>query len=215
MGSHERATQLPFFSIISQRLIENCYRRAWYSKLGAATVLKYLIETMPLSWLETNDVVIFGAFMFIIRDLFDQVSFGAVDFAKECIEKLVIKLVTESKLNPKIEMDIVKELISASGVVRKFCQKMIRIVAHEQKCTVQDIIKRYKKVFTEQKDKIEKDKDILPITPPHGKLFHRSVPLQIGILDGVIFCLDLKPQPLFVFEWEKSNQTHIFLQEIF
>ena len=214
MGSHERATQLPFFSIISQRLIENCYRRPWYSKLGAATVLNFMIDTMPLSWLETNDCVIFGAFMFVIRDLFDQVSFGAVDFAKECIRKLLKKLINESRLNPKIEKDLVKELISASTVVRRFCQEMIRFVSAEQNVSVQDFIKRYKKTFTELKEKSEKDKDILPITPPHGKMFHQSIPLQIGILDGVIFCLDLKP-PLFVYDWENSKDIHIFLLDVF
>ena len=132
VGSREKAAQLPFISIVTKRVTDNCYQRAWYAKSGACVILNYVIETFPLKWLHHLDYSIFSSLMFTIRDLCDEVSFGAVD-----------------EWATFIEMGI-------SNGQHVIC-------------------------------------------PKQGKMYHNSIPAQIGILDGTRYCLDLKPNPLLVF----------------
>ena len=62
-------------------------------------------------------------------------------------------------------------------------------------CTVVQLIEQ------QQREKA----DILPICSKNGKMYLKSIPAQIGILDGTRYCLDLKPNPLIVFDWKDNK----------
>ena len=44
VGSVEKAAQLPFITIFTRRITENCFQRAWYSKSGACQILTHIID---------------------------------------------------------------------------------------------------------------------------------------------------------------------------
>ena len=212
MGSLERCIMLPFFTVLSTRIMENCYRRAWYSKLGAVKVFNYLIDVMPISWAEDHAFKIFAALMFVVRDLCDEVSFGAVSFASDCIKKFINLLITKSskRLNKKILTELVREIVSASKLVRELSHTLLDEIAKQYEVTVVSLIKEQQ----------EEKRDILAICPfISGKMLHRSIPVQIGMLEGTRYCLDLKPAPLMEFEWKKdskeSRDTQVFLQDVY
>ena len=192
VGSIEKAAQLPFITIFTRRITENCFQRAWYSKSGACQILAHIIDEFPLTWLHNNDYVIFSSLMFIIRDLCDEVSFGAVQDAKSCIGKLLDRLTGKAKrenettkpLCCRILADLVKEIIAPSTTVRRFAHATLDKCAADMGCTVVQLIEQ------QQREKA----DILPICSKNGKMYLKSIPAQIGILDGIaeeIFSLAL------------------------
>ena len=209
-----KAAKLPFFVIFAKKICEGCFQRAWFSKSSARHVISRLIDYMPSVWICEHGSDFFHALLFIIRDLADEVSFGVVEETHDTLWKLVksILSVKPDKLSEtakdRIVRELVREIISPSDVVRKFSQDTLHKVAKELNTTVTAIIK----------ETIERHKDILAICPfkTSGKtyMYHKAIPLQIGILDGSAFCLSLQPR-LFQYDCQNSTESHAFLIEVF
>ena len=160
---------------------------------------------MPNVWIAEHGYELYSALVFIIRDLADEVAFGVVEDTHETLWKL-IQIILQTKAKDKqcetaqerIIRDLVREIISHSDVVRKFAQDALHKVAKELNTNVTAIIK----------EKVERYKDVLGIVPfgPSGKthMYHRAIPMQIGILEGSAFGLALQPK-LFQFRFRNVN----------
>jgi len=88
-----------------------------------------------------------------------------------------------------------------------FVSKILRLMAH-----------RIWDFQTLVKETVERYKDVLGICPFNtaGKthMYHKAIPLQIGILDGSAFCLGLQPR-LFQYDCQQSQESKSFLVEAF
>ena len=89
LGSKERACKLPLMEYLADQMCNLCYERAWYSKLGGCIAIKFLFERMDLQWVFKHQFVFLKALLFVMMDLTDEVSSGAVDMAKSNLEKML------------------------------------------------------------------------------------------------------------------------------
>ena len=89
LGSKERACRLPLMEYLADAMCNLCYERAWYGKLGGCIAIKFLFERMDLRWVFQHQFVFLKALLFVMMDLTDEVSSGAIDMAKSNLEKML------------------------------------------------------------------------------------------------------------------------------
>ena len=63
-----------------------CYDRAWYAKYGGCHAIKHLMNIMPIKWLLEQQYAFLRALLFVMMDLTNEVSSGAIDLAKNILE---------------------------------------------------------------------------------------------------------------------------------
>ena len=73
MGSKERACQLPLFVYMAEKMCALCYERAWYSKLGGCTAIKFMFERMGRRWILQHQFMFLKALVFVMMDLTSEV----------------------------------------------------------------------------------------------------------------------------------------------
>lgn len=94
LGSKEMACKLPLIEYLSERMCSLCYERAWYAKLGGCIAIKFMFEMCALKWVYEHMFSFLKALLFVMMDLTGEVSSGALDMAKNNLEKMLIVLVT-------------------------------------------------------------------------------------------------------------------------
>lgn len=93
LGSKEMACRLPLIEYLSERMCSLCYERAWYAKLGGCIAIKFMFERCALKWVYEHMFTFLKALLFVMMDLTGEVSSGALDMAKNNLEKMLIVLV--------------------------------------------------------------------------------------------------------------------------
>ena len=89
LGSKERACQLPLMEYLVEKMCGLCYERAWYAKLGGCIAIKFLFERMALKWVLEHQFAFLCTLLFVMMDLTREVSSGAVDMAKNNLERML------------------------------------------------------------------------------------------------------------------------------
>ena len=89
MGSKERASQLPLYEYILERVCALCYERAWYSKYGGCIAVRYLFNRMSICWMYAHQFVVLKAMLFVMSDLSGDLSSGVIEMAKENLDVMI------------------------------------------------------------------------------------------------------------------------------
>ncbi|KAG5328830.1 TRRAP protein, partial [Acromyrmex heyeri] len=213
LGSKERACQLPFMEYLAERMCSLCYERAWYAKLGGCIAIKFLFERMATKWVLNHLFVFLKALIFVMMDLTDEVSNGAIDMAKENLEKMLRVCVNpgiqegnmelieaQNKSLYEVTRELVKQVTSPHTIVREQAMASIRQLAEIQNKSVTEVMEPHKEVLA----------DVIP--PKKHLLRHQPTNAQIGLMDGNTFCTTLNPR---LFTIDLTIMEHkIFFQEV-
>lgn len=213
LGSKERACQLPFMGYLADRMCSLCYERSWYAKLGGCIAIKFLFERMATKWVLNRLFVFLKALIFVMTDLTDEVSNGAIDMAKDNLEKMLRVCVTpvipegnaelieaQNKSLFEVTRELVKQVTSPHTIVREQAMASLRQLAEIQNKSVAEVMEPHKEVLA----------DMIP--PRKHLLRHQSVTAQIGLMDGNTFCTTLNPR---LFTVDLTVVEHkVFFQEL-
>ncbi|XP_011636974.1 transformation/transcription domain-associated protein [Pogonomyrmex barbatus] len=213
LGSKERACQLPFMEYLAERMCSLCYERAWYAKLGGCIAIKFLFERMATKWVLNHLFMFLKALIFVMMDLTDEVSNGAIDMAKENLRKMLRVCVNpgiqegnmelreaQSKSLYEVTRELVKQVTSPHTIVREQAMTSLRQLAEIQNKSVAKVMEPHKEVLAEM------------IPPKKHLLRHQSTNAQIGLMDGNTFCAALNPQ---LFTIDSNTQEHkVFFQDL-
>uniref|UniRef100_A0A0K2TN82 Transformation/transcription domainassociated proteinlike [Nasonia vitripennis] n=1 Tax=Lepeophtheirus salmonis TaxID=72036 RepID=A0A0K2TN82_LEPSM len=222
LGGKERACRLPLMEYLADRMCNLCYERAWYAKLGGCIAIKFLFERMDLLWVFQHQFSFLKALLFVMMDLTDEVSSGAVDMAKSNLEKMLtlcaspieIPLnVTEPRRHQLMELqaiqtkslhDVIHELVrqvtSPNIYVREHTMSSLQLLSKIQTKPITEIMEPHKDVLS----------DMIP--PKKHLLRHQPVNAQIGLMDGNTFCTTLEPR-LFTIDL-KIVEHKVFFTEL-
>lgn len=123
LGSKEMACRLPLIEYLAERMCSLCYERAWYAKLGGCIAIKFMFEMCALKWVYEHMFTFLKALLFVMMDLTGEVSSGALDMAKNNLEKMLIVCVTPP---PETADQITKEV--QLKALRKVTHELVRQV---------------------------------------------------------------------------------------
>lgn len=213
LGSKERACRLPIIEYVADRMCMLCYERAWYTKLGGCIGIKFLTERMAIKWVLDHQFMFLRALIFVMMDLTDEVSNGAIDMAKTSLDRMIRICVDPSIQESNAELwdarnkglhDVTRELVrqvtSPHTIVREQAMASLRQLAEIQNKTVTEVMEPHKEVLA----------DMIP--PRKHLLRHQPANAQIGLMDGTTFCTALNPR---LFTIDLSVPEHkVFFQEL-
>lgn len=196
MGSKERACRLPMMQYLAEKMAALCYERPWYSKMGGCIALKFLFQNMAMRWLYQHLFIFLKAFMFIIMDLTGEVSSGAIDMAKNYLEKMLKicmtpldrdckndeLVATQKKAMYDVIHELVRQVTSPHTLVRETAMSSLRLIAELQNKSVTEVMNPHREVLV----------DMIP--PKKHLLRHQPASAQIGLMDGNTFCTTLEPR---------------------
>lgn len=183
---------------LSEKMCALCYERAWYAKLGGCIAIKFMFENCAQKWVYEHMFTFLKALLFVMMDLTGEVSSGALDMAKNNLEKMLLVLVTipefadETILKAReqalyeVTHELVRSVISTHTMVREQSMHSLRLLAEKQNKTVTAVMEPFKEVL----------KKMVP--PTKYLLKHQPAIAQIGLMDGNTFCTTLNPR-LFTF----------------
>lgn len=200
MGTKERACKLPMMQYLADKMINLCYENAWFAKKGGCVGLHYLCEQTSITWIYANLFSIIKAYLFIIRDLSDDVCSGTIDLAMLNIEFLLIKTVGSlmdsnhpveileefGTVHRSIVHEFVLQTSSPHAAIRKVATKSLLQIATMRKMSVATLLEPFKSFFAE----------MIVFSPSKTYLRHQPLSTQIGILEANHFCTSLEPKLL-------------------
>uniref|UniRef100_UPI00358FE8D5 transformation/transcription domain-associated protein-like isoform X3 n=1 Tax=Myxine glutinosa TaxID=7769 RepID=UPI00358FE8D5 len=214
MGSKERASQLPLFSYVVERLCACCYEQAWYAKQGGCVAIKFLMERLPLAWVLQHQLTFLKALLFVMMDLTGEVSSGAVAMATATLEQLLLRCASPPREDERtLELvsaqkkavfaathELVREVTSPNGTVRNQAMRSLHVLARANSQSVAEIMEPHKEVL----------QDMIP--PKKHLLKHQPANAQIGLMEGNTFCTTLQPR---LFSMDLNILEHkVFFSEL-
>jgi transformation/transcription domain-associated protein len=213
LGSKEMACRLPLIEYLSEKMCALCYERAWYAKLGGCIAINFMFERCALKWVYEHMFTFLKALLFVMMDLTSEVSSGALDMAKNNLEKMLIVCVTEppegsdqatkdlqKKALHEVTHELVRQVTSPHTMVREQSMHSLRLLAEKQNKSVTSVMEPFKDVLA----------DMVP--PTKHLLKHQPAIAQMGLMDGNHFCTTLTPR---LFTIDLSIKEHnMFIHDL-
>lgn len=176
--------------VLATHLCNNCYKKEWYYKAGGTAGIAHLADSsrMPISWIRTHQLNFIKALFFVIQDLLPATCFDTQDLASKTILS-ILQTCNSSYMNEDItESPVVHylatQLSSPNHLVRKNVQSCLDTLAEINGYEVTELLEKHK------------DDILRPILQhPLQKI---PTKVQMGYLDTLTFCLNLRP-PLLSF----------------
>ncbi|KAK7075696.1 hypothetical protein SK128_020164 [Halocaridina rubra] len=214
LGSKERACQLPLMEYLVEKMCGLCYERAWYAKLGGCIAIKFLFERMALKWVLEHQFLFLRALLFVMMDLTGEVSSGAVDMAKNNLERMLqvcggpLKdehnteemLQIQKKSLHDVTHELVRQVTSPNTTVREQAMQSLHVLAKLSGRGVTEVMYPHKDVLA----------DMIP--PKKHPLRQQPASVQIGLMEGNTFCTTLEPR-LFTLDLN-LNEHRFFYTEL-
>ncbi|XP_027217728.2 transformation/transcription domain-associated protein isoform X2 [Penaeus vannamei] len=209
LGTKERACQLPLMEYLVEKMCGLCYERAWYAKLGGCIAIKFLFERMALKWVLEHQFPFLRALLFVMMDLTGEVSSGAVDMAKNNLERMLqvcgaplegenstdeMRQIQSKSLHD-VTHELVRQVTSPNTTVREQAMQSLHVLAKLSGRGVTEVMQPHKDVLA----------DMIP--PKKHPLRQQPANVQIGLMDGNTFCTTLEPR---LFTLDLSLQEHKF-----
>lgn len=220
LGSKERACELPLINYLVKTMYELCYTRAWFSKMGGCICIRYFTDHMPTGWLFKYLTRFVRALFYVMSDLTNELSSGAVDMAQTNLDRLlnvcgkpifpassdetVLAQSQTKALNDVTEL-LIKEITSQNMSVRTQAMKSIELIAKLSNKSPAQIIEPHREVLRTMLPFLATQQD--PEKQPVHILEKQPVRSQIGIIHGSTFCTNLEPK---VFTIDTSINEHRF-----
>ncbi|XP_065334181.1 transformation/transcription domain-associated protein isoform X2 [Cloeon dipterum] len=197
LGGKERASQLSFMQYLADKMCNLCYERAWFAKVGGCVSIKAMVHRMCLKWVYEHLFMFLRALLFVMMDLTGEVSNGAVDVAKNLLERMLTTCVAPPPLEHKdreellavqkkslyeVTHELTRQVTSPNTLVRQQAMHLLKLLADLQGMTVTAVLEPHKNIL----------QDIIP--PRRHLLRHQPSHAQIGLMDGNTFCTTLEPR---------------------
>ncbi|KAK7066693.1 hypothetical protein SK128_022508, partial [Halocaridina rubra] len=214
LGSKERACQLPLMEYLVEKMCGLCYERAWYAKLGGCIAIKFLFERMALKWVLEHQFLFLRALLFVMMDLTGEVSSGAVDMAKNNLERMLqvcggplkdehnteeMHQIQKKSLHD-VTHELVRQVTSPNTTVREQAMQSLHVLAKLSGRGVTEVMQPHKDVLA----------DMIP--PKKHPLRQQPASVQIGLMEGNTFCTTLEPR-LFTLDLN-LNEHRFFYTEL-
>ncbi|XP_049942725.1 transformation/transcription domain-associated protein [Schistocerca serialis cubense] len=214
LGTKQRACRLPLMEYLSERMCALCYDRAWYAKVGGCVAIKFFYERMDMRWIFEHLFVFLKALLFVMMDLTGEVSNGAVDLAKNNLEKMLTLaaapierdgnnedlLNAQSKSLFDVTHELVRQVTRPNTLIREQTMHSLEVLAKIQNKTVTEVMEPHKEVL----------EDMIP--PKKHLLRHQPANAQIGLMDGNTFCTTMEPR-LFTIDLNVTEHK-VFFHEL-
>ena len=195
LGSAHKVERLPFFSHLAKIFAHKCYEEEWYTKAGGGLGIHLLATKFNFSdqWMISRQIDFLKALVYIIKDMPVDLPATTRARAVETINVLLHKCNTDST---KEDLLPSKDSNTSTKPIFQLCaffvpelmhaNKYVRETARKALSTVSQII------GAEVHELISPVKDRL-LTPIYNKPL-RALPtdIQVGYLDGIIYCLSLQ-----------------------
>lgn len=205
--AHEKISELPLFFLLVEKLIAYCYGSSFNPKIGACRGLKLLCDfNLGSRWLWMQESRIVRGLLFILKDVpayateseTRLISETLLAFLKLCHSPKELPADTELKTKSQYYFNqimsiLISELTNSNTIVRDVVHSSFELLSKCNGCEVGELLAPHR------------DRLLLPIfTKPL-----RALPfsLQIGYVDAVNYCLNLKP-PLVNFSEELLRLLH-------
>lgn len=159
LGSKEMACRLPLIEYLSEEMCGLCYERAWYAKLGGCIAIEFLFEKCATRWVYEHMFTFLKALLFVMMDLNGEVSSGALDMAKNNLEKMLLVLVSplsegtdqstrdlQKDALSKVTHELVRQVTSPHQLVREQSMHSLRLLAEKQNCSVTALMEPFREV---------------------------------------------------------------------
>ncbi|CAG9767854.1 unnamed protein product [Ceutorhynchus assimilis] len=213
LGSKEMACRLPLIEYLSEKMCGLCYERAWYAKLGGCIAIQFMFEKCALKWVYEHMFTFLKALLFVMMDLTGEVSSGALDMARENLQKMLIVLVTppppgsdektrnlQTDALQKVTHELVRQVSSPHVMLREQAMASLKLLAKELNKSVTEIMEPFKAVLA----------DMVPLK--NHFLMHQPAIAQMGLMDGNMFCTTLEPR-LFTLDL-KIHEHNLFITDM-
>ncbi|CAH1997935.1 unnamed protein product [Acanthoscelides obtectus] len=213
LGSREMACRLPLIEYLSEKMCALCYERAWYAKLGGCIAIKFMFERCALKWVYEHMFTFLKALLFVMMDLTGEVSSGALDMAKDNLQKMLVVCVTpppegsdqatkdlQQTALEEVTYELVRQVTSPHTMIREQSMASLKLLAEKQNKTVTAVMEPSKDVLA----------DMVP--PMKHLLKHQPAIAQMGLMDGNMFCTTLNPR-LFTIDM-KIKEHSLFIQDL-
>lgn len=203
------AARLPFFEYMAEKLCGCCYERAWFAKSGGCSAIEFLMNLMPLQWVVEHQQMFISALLFVMMDLTNEVSSGAVESAKRILEDLLRKCnapdtdnsVSREQYFSIVVQNMVREVVSPNHTVREQARHSLHVLSSVTNKTIHELMEPHKSLL----------EDMIP--PKKHLLRHQPVNTQIALMDGNTFCTSLSPR---LFTMDLSIVEHkVFFTELY
>ncbi|XP_045594313.1 transformation/transcription domain-associated protein isoform X4 [Procambarus clarkii] len=213
LGTKERACQLPLMEYLVEKMCGLCYERAWYAKLGGCIAIKFLFERMALKWVLEHQFPFLRALLFVMMDLTGEVSSGAVDMAKNNLERMLrvcgaplegenstedMRQIQNKSLHD-VTHELVRQVTSPNTTVREQAMQSLHVLAKLGGKGVTEVMQPHKDVLA----------DMIP--PKKHPLRQQPANVQIGLMDGNTFCTTLEPR-LFTLDLSLNEHKFFFTE---
>jgi transformation/transcription domain-associated protein len=202
----EKIPELPLFFLLVEKLIAYCYGSEFNRKIGACKGINLLCGfKLGARWMWMQESRIVRGLLFILKDIPAYASDLHISLISETLLTVLqfchnLKEFHDSELKSKnqyyfnqIMSILISELTNSNRVVRNVIHSSFELLSKCHNCEVGELLSPHR------------DRILLPIfTKPL-----RALPfsLQIGYVDAVNYCLNLKP-PLVTFSEELLRLLH-------
>ena len=189
LGSPELAEKLPFFTHLTDVFCHRCYEEEWFSKAGGGLGLHYFITKISTSdaWLIAKQNKFIRSLIYVIKDMPQDLPANSRIQAGETIEALI------RRCHKGISKD---DLQSHTSRLFSVCSYLINELAHQNKhvrAATQKIFAVLAEVVNAEVHELllpVKDRLLLPIySKPLRALL---LPVQIGYIDAITYCMGLE-----------------------
>ncbi|VVC36854.1 Hypothetical protein CINCED_3A003660 [Cinara cedri] len=202
----------PLITYMIRQCCELCYDTNWIHKRGGCFGLQILFsillkedtitETFS-NWFIQHFLSIFKAMVFIFSDLNEQLTFGALEIAKNNLDVMINWLYwtnpnksSHNLIKETILKDIADNIIGPNDLLRELSIRMVTCIAEKQQKLVSDILIPYHEHFN--------------LAIPGYRLFNTyTYKSQMGIMKGHIFCM-LFSIPLIELDFSKKEHEYYF-----
>lgn len=204
--SSEKISDLPLYFLLVEKLIAYCYGSEFYRKMGACLGIKTLCDlNLGVRWMWVQESRIVRGLMYVLKDMPAYMSETQIQLVSNTL-LAILRLCHSNKTfeDPDLKAKhqyyfnqimsiLISELTNSNSIVRTVIHESFELLSRCNECSVTDLL-------TPHRDRL-----LMPIfTKPL-----RALPfsLQIGYVDAVNYCLNLKP-PLVSFSEELLRLLH-------
>lgn len=205
LGSREDSVeQLPVFHSLALRFCSYCFKQEWYRKNGGCNGISMFCSNLKMGtkWMVDHQLEFTKALLYVLKDTSSEMSTSNVEEARRTLSH-VLKVCNQqednddvqdrqNKVNNLIHL-LVQELPNTNSAVRETIQESLQLLADLTGTEVTELLMPVRERL---------------LGPIFAKpLRALPVPMQIGHIDAITYCLSLRP-PLMQFNEELLRLMH-------
>ena len=186
VDDNERFWILTSVHYITEKILDLCYTRCWFSKSGGCRALLQVFELVekhrPISDVFLNNFAgrFVDALLYVMNDVDQEVSFCCQELATTAINKWIEMLHSNLKLlkDVIIPQSLIPSMFSCFEAVRNLANKLIEsLILHVGFADVQVLLRHYHSVFDKEMKKEHLDSNLKRL--PYAT--------QVGLLEGTLY----------------------------